>query len=77
VQQVPKFVPVALDRFKPAETFALGGRKTSNEGRSPTPIAHEMRCEPDREASSETYEEPCPKHFGAPIRTSAKDAALQ
>jgi hypothetical protein len=77
VQQVPKFVPVALDRFKPAEMFALGGRKTGNEGRSLTPIMHEMRCKPDREASSKTYEEPCPEHFAAPIRTNAKDAALK
>ena len=77
MQQVPKFVPVALDRFKPAEMFALQGRKTGNEGRSLTPIVHEIRCKPDHETSSETYEEPCPEHFGAPIRTSAKDAALQ
>jgi hypothetical protein len=62
MQQIPKFVPVALDRFEAPESFTLRGRKTGNESRPLTPIVEEVRCQPEREARSETDEKTCPEH---------------
>jgi hypothetical protein len=49
-------VPVALDRLEASESFTLGGRKLGNKRRPLTPIVNEMRCKPDREASSKADE---------------------
>jgi hypothetical protein len=49
-------VPVAFDGLKAPESFTLRGRKSGNECRPLTPIVNEMRCKPDREASSKADE---------------------
>lgn len=62
MQQVPEGVPVAPDRLKALESLTLRRRKTRNKCRPLTPIVDEMRCEPDRKASSKTDEKTCPEH---------------
>jgi hypothetical protein len=54
MQEVAKFVPVALDCLEAPEPFTLRGRKTGNERRALTPNVDEMRCKPDHETSSKT-----------------------
>ena len=63
-------MPVALDCFEAPEPFTFRGRKTGNERRPLTPIVDEMRCKPDREASSKTDEKPCPEHNGTPVQNA-------
>jgi hypothetical protein len=70
-------VPVAPDLLKAPESFTLRGRKTGNERRALTPIVDEMRCKPDREASSKADEKPRPEHEVLPFRTSVDHAALR
>jgi hypothetical protein len=70
VQEVPKFVPVALDLLKAAESFPLCGRKTGNECRSLTPIVDDMPSKYDRDTSSKTDEKNCPEHSATPVQNS-------
>jgi hypothetical protein len=68
-------VPVAPDRLKALESFTLRGRKTGNESRALTPIVDEMRCKPDRKASSKTDEKTCPEHARIMVQCGGDIAA--
>jgi hypothetical protein len=63
-------VPVAFDGLKAPESFTLRGRKSGNECSPLTPIVNEMRCKPNREASSKADEKTCPEHNATPVRTA-------
>jgi hypothetical protein len=54
--------PVALDRLKAPEPFALRGRKTGNECGPVTPFADDVRCKRDREADCNADRKTCPDH---------------
>jgi hypothetical protein len=77
MQQVPKVLPTAPDTLKALESFTLRRRKTGNKCRPLAPIVDEMRCKPDREASSKADEKPRPEHEVLPFRTSVDHAALR
>jgi hypothetical protein len=63
-------VPVALDRLITAEFFTLRGRKTGDERFTLMPIANEMECKSDPEASGKADEKTCPEHNATPVRTA-------
>jgi hypothetical protein len=77
MQQVPKVLPTAPDTLKALESFTLRRRKTGNKCRPLAPIVDEMRCKPDREASSKADEKSRPEHEVLPFRTSVDHAALR
>jgi hypothetical protein len=68
MQQLAKFVPVALDLLKASESFPLSGRKTGNKCRSLTPIVDDMPSKYDCDTSSKTGEKTCPEHSATPVQ---------
>jgi hypothetical protein len=62
MRQISERAPVALDRLKAPEAFALPGRKTGNECGPLTPFADDIRCKRSREADSNTDGKTCPEH---------------
>jgi len=70
VQQVPKFVPVAPDLLKAAQSFTLSKRKTGNECRSLTPIVDDIPSKYDRDTNSKTDEKTCPEDTLLLFRTA-------
>ena len=61
MRQISERAPVALDRLKAPEAFALRGRKTANECGPLTPFADDIRCKRDRDAANKNGKF-CPEH---------------
>jgi hypothetical protein len=62
MRQISERAPVALDRLKAPEAFALRGRKTGNECGPLTPFADDIRCKRDRDAANKNDGKICPDH---------------